>query len=95
MADEFVGIVRRIDFEPRQDHLGYRTYAHVFLEDEPGGRAGKVDVYTDDPRFEAALLTALDPSANRPPKVEVHYEDVKGVKKAVRVALDRKYFKTA
>ncbi len=32
MADKFEGYVRRIDFEPKKDFLGYRTYAHVFLK---------------------------------------------------------------
>src|SRR4051812_34490803 len=87
---QIVGYVRRIDFEPKNDFLGSHTYAHVFLEDKLGG-AEKVDVYTDDPRFEAALLAIYEPFALNPPKIEVHWEDVNGVKKVVRVILDREF----
>jgi hypothetical protein len=82
--------VRRIDFEPKGDFLGFRTYAHVFLRNE---RDEEVDVYTDDPRLEAALLAAYDPFAPQPPKVEVHYEEIENVKKIVRVILDREFNK--
>lgn len=98
MADtKFLGFVRRIDFEPKKDFLGFRTYAHVFLEEEDDGNpAGTkpVDVYTDDPRFEAALLAIYEPTAPKPPKVEVHWEDVDGVKKIVRVIVDREFAPT-
>jgi hypothetical protein len=90
----FTGFVRRIDFEPKKDYLGSNIYAHVFLEDYVGVTPNEVDVYTDDPRFEAALLTAYDPFANVRPKVEVYYEDVHGEKKVVRVVLDRTFSKT-
>lgn len=89
-ARQIVGFVRRIDFEPKKDFLGDRSYAHVFLEDKPGG-SQKVDVYTDNPRFEAALLAIYEPVAPTAPKVEVHWEDVDGVKKVVRVILDREF----
>jgi hypothetical protein len=85
----FVGFVRRIDFEPKKDFLGYRTYAHVFLDDKPG--EANVDVYTDDPRFEAALLAIFVPTAPVPPKVEVHWQEVDGVKKVTRVIVDREF----
>ena len=94
MAEKFLGFVRRIDFEPKKDFLAFRTYAHVFLEEEDDGGSGgtkQVDVYTDDPRFEAALLAIYEPTAPKPPKVEVHWEDVDGVKKIVRVIVDREF----
>jgi hypothetical protein len=90
----FVGNIRRIDFEPKKDFLGFRTYAHVFLKDRQNGQ---VDAYTDDPRLEAALLAAYAPAAMMPPTVEVHYEDVgdakNGVKRITRVVLDREFSK--
>ena len=91
MPDTMIlGFVRRIDFEPKKDFLGFRTYAHVFLEGTPGTEKS-ADVYTDDPRFEAALLASFDPVSPEPPKVEVHWEDVDGTKKVVRVILDREF----
>lgn len=87
---KIVGFIRRIDFEPKKEFLGYRTYAHVFLEDKPGG-AQKVDVYTDDPRFEAVLLAIYEPTALEPPKVEVHWEDLDNRKKITQVVLDRDF----
>jgi len=84
--------IRRIDFEPKSDFLGFRTFAHVFLEDTLGGEP--VDVYTDDPRFEAALLANYDPSSPTPPRLEVHWEEVKagvGPKKVVQVIMDREF----
>ena len=91
MAEIFKGYVRRIDFEPKQDYLESHIYAHVFLKSLDG--EGKVDVYTDNPRFEAAFLTAFSlVQVTRPPKrvgyIEVHYEEVGQEKKVVRVALD-------
>jgi hypothetical protein len=88
----FTGIIRRIDFEPKYyDFLQFRTWAHVFLEDRPGG-AESVDVYTDDPRFEAALLAMFEPSAAEPPKLEVRWEEHEsGVKTIVRVIMDREF----
>jgi hypothetical protein len=87
----FVGVIRRIDFEPKYyDFVNYRIYAHVFLEDPDAGEANQVDLYTDDPRLEAALLAAFEPLAEKAPKVEVHWEETyAGTKKIVRVALDR------
>jgi len=87
---KFFGFVRRIDFEPKKDFLGFRTYAHIFLEDKSGG-GEKVDAYTDDPRFEAALLAIFDPSSPTPPNVEVHWEEVDGIKKIIRVIVDREF----
>ena len=89
---QITGYVRRIDFEPKKDFLGYRTYAHVFLVDKPGG-AKQVDVYTDNPRFEAALLAIYEPTAPEPPLVEVHWEDIDGVNKITRVIVDRDFAK--
>jgi hypothetical protein len=88
-----VGTIRRIDFEPKKDFLSVRTYAHVFLEEKAGPLEEEVDVYTDDPRFEAALLAVYEPSAPKPPRVEVHWEDLDGVKRVVRVILDREFSK--
>ena len=89
--DTFVGHVRRIDLESKSDYLGPHIYAHVFLISDDGKE--NVDVYTDDPRFEAAMLKAfsLDTTA-RPPYVEVTFAVLKetGTKKVVRVAMERK-----
>lgn len=86
------GYIRRIDFEPKQDFLGFRTYAHIFIR-ELGGV--ETDVYTDDPRFEAPLLSVFDPVTPTPPNVEVHYEDVNGAKKVIRVIADREFIEEA
>lgn len=92
MSDKnIVGFIRRIDFEPKKDFLGFRTYAHVFLEEDEPVEPQKVDVYTDDPRFEAALLAIYEPVSPEKPKVDVHWEDVDGVKKVVQVILDREF----
>lgn len=90
MADTFTGYVRRIDFEPKLEVLEYRIFAHVFLKSQDGET--KIDVYTDNPRFEAAFLTAFSSAqARRPYPVEVHYEDVDKNKKVVRVILDEDF----
>jgi hypothetical protein len=88
----FTGFVRRIDLEPKQDFLGARTYAHVFLRNGPSPE-DEIDVYTDDPRFEAVLLAAYTRSATRATQVEVHYEESEpqGVKKITRVILDMEF----
>ena len=93
MANMFAGYVRRIDFEPKKDYLEYRTYAHVFLKSLDG--TTEVDVYTENPRFEAAFLTAFSVQAiiQPPPAkryIEVHYEVVDQTKtnKVVRVTMD-------
>jgi hypothetical protein len=91
MATEFVGFVRRIDFEPKKDFLGVHTYAHIFSK--PSTATGsEVDVYTDNPRFEAAFLTAYSPKGGPTirPLIEVHYEEDKAttVRMVVRVILD-------
>lgn len=91
MAEIFKGYVRRIDFEPKLDYLEFHIYAHVFLKSLDGQE--KVDVYTDNPRFEAAFLTAYSLGQGSPPPnpqrfIEVYYEDVKGANKVIRVALD-------
>jgi hypothetical protein len=94
MADTFEGYVRRIDFEPKAEYLGPRIYAHVFLKSQDG--QNQIDVYTDDPRFEAAFLTAFSSrQASQPPNqprhIEVHYEKVGKEKKVVRVTLDEEF----
>lgn len=96
MADKFEGYVRRIDFEPKAEYLESRIYAHVFLKSQDGQT--EVDVYTDNPRFEAALLAAFSSAqANQPPNqpryIEVHYEyaEVSKEKKVVRVTLDETF----
>ena len=91
MAETFKGYVKKIDFEPKLELLEYHIYAHVFLELLDGS---KKDVYTDNPRFEAAFLTAYS-LANHPPNrheyIAVDYEDVKGERKVVRVTLNPDY----
>lgn len=82
------GIVRRIDFEPKQELLESRIYAHVFLKLRDGQT--EVDVYTDNPRFEAAFLTAYS-SQPGPRYIEVYYEEVDKQKKVVRVTLDEAF----
>ncbi len=95
MANMFAGYVRRIDFEPKQEYLEYRIYAHVFLRSQDGQT--QIDVYTDNPRFEAAFLTAYSSAqanqpTDKPRYIEVHYEDVKpSGKKVVRVTLDEAF----
>lgn len=94
MEKMFAGYVRRIDFEPKMEFLEYRIYAHVFLKSQDGQT--QVDVYTDNPRLEAAFLTAF-PSAQanspttRPRYIEVYYEVVDQAKKVVRVTLDETF----
>lgn len=85
-----MGYIRRIDLEPKEAYLGPRTYAHVFLIN---GAGDQVDVYTEDPRFEAALLAVFEPSDPEPPKVEVHYEEVGSARKVTRVIVDRDFLK--
>jgi len=91
MAQMYNGFVRRIDFEPKKEFLDDHVYAHVFLQ-EPDGEEN-VDVYTDDPRFEAAFLAAFSPRGE-PLVIEVHYEelDPEGavIRVVTRVALERK-----
>jgi hypothetical protein len=88
MKDPFKGEIRRIDFEPKQEFLGTRIYAHVFITN--GG--DEIDVYTDDARLEAAFLAAYAPSAGLPPRiVEVYYEAVGNAKRVLRVTLDRTF----
>ena len=90
MAEIFQGYVRRIDFEPKLDFLEVHIYAHVFLRSQDGKT--KVDVYTDNPRFETAFLTAYSSAqANQPRYIEVHYEDVNNQKNVVRVILDEEF----
>ena len=90
MADKFEGYVRRIDFEPKMEYLESRIYAHVFLKSQDGQT--QVDVYTDNPRLEAAFLTAYSLAlANQPRYIEVYYEDVGKEKKVVRVTLDEAF----
>jgi len=89
--DTFVGHVRRIDLESKSDYLDSHIYAHVFLTSEDGKE--NIDVYTDNPRFEAAFLKALSLDlAPIPPYVEVTFAVLKetGTKKVVRVAMERK-----
>jgi len=90
MADPFKCYVRRIDFEPKIDFLESRIYAHVFLKAQDGQT--EVDVYTDNPRFEAAFLTAfsaqIDESPNHPRYIEVYYEVIEKTNKVVRITLD-------
>jgi hypothetical protein len=93
MAKEVQGIVRRIDFEPKMEYLESRIYAHVFLTTEDGTQ---IDVYTDNPRFEAAFLTAYAVAqAAQPPNprryIEVRYEVVDTAKKVVQVTLDEDF----
>jgi len=93
MADPFRCYVRRIDFEPKTDFLESRIYAHVFLTSQDGQ---KIDVYTDNPRFEAAFLTAFSSGqgTQRPNQVcyiDVEYEVVNKTNKVVRVILDREF----
>jgi hypothetical protein len=85
---EFEGFVRRIDYEPKNDYLGYRTYAHVFVQDRQGD---EVDVYTEDPRLEAALLASYEASAPAPPIIRIEYEELDDAKKLVRVIMDREF----
>ena len=92
MADSFQGYVRRIDFESKTDYLESRTYAHVFLK-SPDGQ-DQVDVYTDNPRFEAAFLTAFSSRLAQPNPtryLEVQYETVNKTNKVVRVILDEEF----
>jgi hypothetical protein len=90
MADPFKCYVRRIDFEPKIDFLESRIYAHVFLKAQDGQT--EVDVYTDNPRFEAAFLTAfsaqIDKSPNHSRYIEVYYEVIEKTNKVVRITLD-------
>ena len=88
MSETFRGYVLKIEAAPQEDFIGFlHTYAHVFLKS--GNQ--KVDVYTDEPRFEAAFLAAYKPLANSPPLIEVVYEKVTKdkVKKVERVVLCR------
>ncbi|HXQ71693.1 MAG TPA: hypothetical protein VN844_14460 [Pyrinomonadaceae bacterium] len=92
MSDSFQGYVRRIDFEPKKDLLEYRIYAHVFVKSLDG--QNEIDVYTDNPRFEAAFLTAFssaqtDPNTTR--YIEVQYETVDKTNRVVRVILDQEF----
>ena len=92
MPDPFQCYVRRIDFEPKQDFLGVRIYAHVFLKSQDGQT--EVDVYTDDPRFEAAFLTAFSAQADQSPNrryIEVYYEAIDKTNKVVRITLDKEF----
>ena len=94
MATIFEGYIRRIDFEPKKEYLEYRIYAHVFLKSQDGQT--EIDVYTDNPRFEAAFLTAFSLSqTNQPPNqrryIEVHYELVDKTNKVVRVTMDEAF----
>jgi hypothetical protein len=94
MANPFKGYVRRIDFEPKREFLEDHVYAHVFLQSQDG--QSEVDVYTDNPRFEAALLAAYSSAlANQPPNqsgyIEVSYEVVGKEKKVIRVTLDKAF----
>ena len=92
MADPFKCYVRRIDFEPKMEFLESRIYAHVFLKSQDGQT--EVDVYTDNPRFEAAFLTAFSSAqADGPPNryIEVYYELVDKTNKVVRVTLDKDF----
>ena len=88
MADPFKCYVRRIDFEPKSEFLDSHIYAHVFLKSLDGQT--DIDVYTDNPRFEAAFLTAF--SSNQQPNptryIEVYYEVVDKTNKVIRVTLD-------
>jgi hypothetical protein len=72
------------------EYLESKTYAHVFLKDE----MKEIDVYTDNPRFEAALLTAFSSDPNEKRYIEVQYEVVDKTNKVVRVILDREFTAT-
>jgi hypothetical protein len=92
MADPFTCYIRRIDFEPKEDFLESRIYAHVFLKslDEQT----EVDVYTDNPRFEAAFLTAFSAQLDQSPTpryIEVYYEVIEKTNKVVRITLDKDF----
>jgi hypothetical protein len=92
MPDPFECYVRRIDFEPKQDFLESRIYAHVFLKSRDGQT--EVDVYTDNPRFEAAFLTAFSAQVDRPNQpryIEVYYETIEKTNKVVRITLDKDF----
>ena len=93
MPDPFRCYVRRIDFEQKADFLESRIYAHVFLKPEDGRQ--EVDVYTDNPRYEAAFLTAFSSGqGTQPPSVcyiEVQYEIINKTNKVVRVTLDKEF----
>jgi hypothetical protein len=87
-----IATVRRIDLEPKKSFLGNRVYAHVFLTPR-GAPDPEVDLYTDDPSFVAAFLIAWRPAPSPdcvvfPPPIEVGYEEVDGIRRATRVALD-------
>lgn len=83
----FSGYVRRIDFEPKMEYLDFRIYAHIFLRSQDSQT--QVDVYTDNPRFEAAFLAAFSSNIQR--YVEVHYEKVGQERKVVRVVMDETF----
>ncbi|HEY0151393.1 MAG TPA: hypothetical protein VGB92_05305 [Longimicrobium sp.] len=84
---QFTGYVRRVDFERKKDFLDFRVYAHVFFAQSAPGEEG-LDVYTDDPTFIGAFLSAYARSASTPSAVEVHYDDDENVRTVVRVVLD-------
>ena len=92
MADPFMCYVRRIDFEPKMDFLESRIYAHVFLISQDGQT--EIDVYTDNPRFEAAFLTAFSAQVEQSPNpryIEVYYEVIEKTNKVVRITLDKDF----
>lgn len=92
MADPVKCYVRRIDFEPKADYLDSETYAHVFLKLEDGT---EINVYTKNPRFEAAFLTAFSMGSARDPNavqyIEVKFETVNKENKVTQVILDREF----
>jgi hypothetical protein len=74
------------------DFLESRIYAHVFLKSQDGQT--EVDVYTDNPRFEAAFLTAFSAQveqSSNPRYIEVYYEVIEKTNKVVRITLDKDF----
>jgi hypothetical protein len=75
------------------DFLESRIYTHVFLKSQDGQT--EVDVYTDNPRFEAAFLTAFSAQVNQSPNnrryIEVYYEVIEKTNKVVRITLDKDF----
>ena len=93
MTEPFRCYVRRIDFEPKSEFLESQIYAHVFLK-SPDDKTD-VDVYTNNPRFEAAFLTSFwataDLSTDPRRYIDVYYEVVNKTNEVVRVTLDKDF----